>query len=421
MILRRFDAATWRPDRSGNSFTPEQRARLHAILDGVRERGEAGVREYAERLDGLRPTDPLRLARPELERALARVPRETLELLERTARRIERFAKEQRAALRDVEVAVPGGRAGHRVQPLERAGCYAPGGRYPLPSSVLMTVVPARVAGVSHVVVATPSRAPVMLAAAALAGADEVLCAGGAQAVAALAYGTELAPAVDLVCGPGNRWVTEAKRAVFGRVKIDMLAGPSELCVLADETACARRVALDLCAQAEHDPEATPVLVTTSPELPDEVERALEGELATLPTADVARAALAGHGACVVAADLETALAAVDRLAPEHLALDVRDPEYVAARVRNFGAVFLGTRTAEVLGDYGLGPNHCLPTGGAARFGGGLSVLDFLAVRTWSRIDRVIEASELVRDASALARLEGLEAHARSADSRLDY
>ncbi len=397
---------------------PATLAGAQAIVDDVRARGEAALREHAERLGDVAPGAPLVLGRPALEAALAALDAEGRATLERTAARVRAFAEAQRACLRELEHPLPGGAAGHTVAPVEVAGCYAPGGRFPLPSSVLMTCVTARAAGVARVWAASPRPAPVTLAAAAVAGAAALLAVGGAQAIAALAFGAGPVPACDAVVGPGNAWVTAAKQLVAGRVAIDMLAGPSELVVLADGSAEPARVAADLLAQAEHDVLAWPVLVTTSAALADAVERELERQLEDLPTAETARAALAS-GLCVLASDLEAALAVCDRLAPEHLQVEVADAARVAPRLRHYGGLFVGGASAEVLGDYGAGPNHTLPTGGTARWTGGLSVLTFLRVRTWLRIDDPGAAAELTRDAVRLARLEGLEAHARAAERRL--
>jgi phosphoribosyl-ATP pyrophosphohydrolase/phosphoribosyl-AMP cyclohydrolase/histidinol dehydrogenase len=280
-----------------------------------------------------------------------------------------------------------------------------------------MTAVTARAAGVERVIVATPSRDPIMLAAASIAGADAVLCCGGAQAVAAMAYGVPgvLEP-VDVVVGPGNRWVTAAKKLVAGTVAIDMLAGPSELVVLADETGDAQIIAADLLAQAEHDDDAVPILVTTSRRLGEGVEVELGRQLETLPTAATARRALANGFVCICPTMAE-AIAVVDRIAPEHLEVQTDDAAAVAKGVANAGAIFIGAASAEVFGDYGLGPNHTLPTGATARFSGGLSVFDFLRVRTWLASDA--GAPGVIGDVAAFARLEGLEAHARSAEARL--
>lgn len=401
-VLRRwapFDDATY------------ERAR--AIVEDVRSRGVAAVQEYGDRFGELRG-GPLVHDRAALRAALARTSRETVALLERAAARIEEFSRAQRSSLVDVRVDVPGGCAGHRVLPLASAGCYAPGGRYPLPSSVLMTVIPARVAGVREVWVASPGPSDVMLAAAAIAGADGVLGVGGAHAVAALAFGAGV-PACDCVVGPGNAYVTAAKAVVSSDVRIDMLAGPSEILIIADDSADPRLVAADMLAQAEHDPQAAAVLVTTHRPLVREVETELKAQLETLPTRKVACTAL-GNGFAVVVNSLDEAAAVSDRIAPEHVELLTREDARLSERLTRYGTLFIGAQSAEVLGDYGLGPNHTLPTGGTARHAAGLSVFTFLAARTWMRMERT--APEIIRDSAAMARLEGLEGHARSAEAR---
>lgn len=385
------------------------------IVDEVRAESAVAVRRWGVALGDIAPDAPLVLDRVALRAGLDRVPASTRALLERTADRIRAFAEAQRRAIGDVTVPVPGGRAGHRVMPLDAAGCYAPGGRFPLPSSVLMTAVTARAAGVGQVWVASPRPAPEAVAAAAIAGADGMLCVGGAQAIAALAYGADAVPPCAVVVGPGNRWVTAAKFLVSEHVRIDMLAGPSELLVVADDTASAETVAADLLAQAEHDPDAIPLLVTTDATLADAVDRALATQLESLPTRETAEAALR-NGFTVVVASIDEAIAIADRLAPEHLQILTRDAPAVAARCSAYGGIFVGHDSAEVMGDYGAGPNHTLPTGGTARHTGGLSVFDFLAIRTWLQLDH---PEELAEDAARLGRLEGLEAHARAADRRL--
>jgi phosphoribosyl-ATP pyrophosphohydrolase/phosphoribosyl-AMP cyclohydrolase/histidinol dehydrogenase len=389
------------------------------IVDAVRDEGEVAVRRYAEEFGEISPGDPLLVGPEELDRALAALREADRQLLERTAGRIEAFARAQRGSLREMTLEIAGGRAGHLIAPVERAGCYAPGGRYPLPSSVLMTAVTARAAGVERVWVASPKPAPATLAAAAVAGADGVLVVGGAQAIAALAYGFEGFERCDVVVGPGNRWVTAAKMLVSGSAGIDMLAGPSELVVLADRTADPSVVAADLLAQAEHDPDALPVLVTTSESLAAAVDAELASQLIDLPTREVAEAAL-GNGFVTVAPDLETAISLCDRLAPEHLQVMTERHQEIAGRCRHWGGLFIAAGSAEVLGDYGAGPNHTLPTGGVARHKGGLSVVDFLRFRTWLEIDDAGAARQTIEDSIALARLEGLEAHARAAERRLD-
>lgn len=395
------------------SVDPATDATVATIVADVRARGEKSLREYAERLDGLPVASQLTFDRSDMRRALDSIDSSTREVLERMATRIRAFATAQRAAISEISVPVPGGFAGHTLVPIKRAGCYAPAGRAPLPSSLLMAAVTARVAGVAEVIVATPNPSPLMLAAAALADADIVLGVGGAQAIAAMAYGIAV-PACDIIVGPGNRWVTAAKRAVFGDVAIDMLAGPSELVVLADATANPAVVAADLIAQAEHDPDAFATLVTTDSSLPDRVDAELARQLVTLSTVTIAREALA-NGLAVVCRDMDEAIAACDTIAPEHLQLSVADADAIAPRIANAGAVFVGERSAEVFGDYGVGGNHILPTQRGARFSAGLSVFTFLRARTWLRLD---DPSMVISDVAAVARLEGLEGHARAAERR---
>lgn len=397
-----------------------------AILDRVRIGGDLALREVAIELGDLPSpggpehsldTSPLVLDRDDLARDLERLPRDQRALLERVARRVTDFARAQRDAHTPVRLEIPGGFAGEEVVPLEAVGCYAPGGRAPLPSSVLMTACTARAAGVETVWVASPRPVPIVRAAAAVAGADALLCVGGAQAIAAFAYGTDSVPRVDRIVGPGNRWVTAAKRLVRDRVGIDFEAGPSELLVLADGTANATWVAADLLAQAEHDPDARPMLISTDADLLDRVEGELQRQLPTLATATTARAALAS-GFAFRAPNRAQAIAFANRLAPEHLSLQVESPEAWRPYLRHAGALFLGSRTPEALGDYGAGPNHVLPTGGAARYESGLSVRHFLRHRTTLEITDPEAAETLYADTAALATLEDLPAHAGSSELR---
>lgn len=393
--------------------------RARTIVEEVRGGGEPALRRWAETLGDLSPGEPLALERAALVRALETLAPDVRALLERVAGRIRRFALAQREALAPVNLAVPGGRAEARWEPVRAAGCYAPAGRHPLPSSVLMTAVPARVAGVEQVWVASPRPGPLVQAAAALAGADGLLAVGGAQAVAALAQGLGGAPRCDVVVGPGNRWVTAAKHVVSVDTGLDMLAGPSELVVVADGEADPELVAADLLAQAEHDADARVLCLSDDGDLLDRVEAALGRQLVDLPTAATARQALAASGA-VLLDDWDQAGTLLGRLAPEHLSLQGPRAEALAADRPPCGALFVGPRAAEVLGDYGAGPNHVLPTGATARFTGGLSVTSFLVQRTRLVLDRDDDdLADLARDSAALARLEGLEAHARSADRRV--
>ena len=388
---------------------------IDEILEEVRTVGEPAIRRFSEHFGDLAPGDQIVHDRADLKKALDRIRADERQTLERVASRIRHFAEAQREALIDVDVEVTGGRAGHRWIPVASVGAYAPGGRYPLPSSVLMTVVPAWVAGVKSVWAASPRPTDVTLAAAAIAGADGLLAIGGAQAIASLAFGV-LSPACDLIVGPGNKYVTAAKRALFGEVGIDGLAGPSEILVVADDRADPALVAADLLAQAEHDIDALPLLVTTSLRLANDVDHQIELQLADLPTSSVARQALT-NGFSLVVGSLDEAVSAAELVAPEHLALHVEQPDDLLGKLTSYGSVFLGGRSAEAFADYGVGPNHVLPTAGGARYQSGLSVMTFLKAPTWSRLD---DPAELIEDTVLLARLEGLEGHARAAMIRVD-
>ena len=425
--LRRLAATDL--DRSREPlFDGATAARAAAIVADVRAHGEAALRRWARELDGL-GEGRLFYSPDDCRRALAGLDSAAASLLERTAERIRSFALGQRSALSSFTMEIPGGVAGHEILPVASAGCYAPGGLHPLPSSVLMTALVAKTAGVESVWVASPRPAPETLAAASIAGADGLIAAGGAQAIAALAFGLggggayggrdgePRVPAAERIVGPGNRWVAAAKSLVAGEVPIESVAGPSELLVIVDGSADPELIAADLLAQAEHDPDALPILLATDDRLVAAVEEALGRRLADLPTAAVAIKALARGGA-LVDADLGALLAASEAFAPEHLELLVADADRLRARIRNAGAVFVGAGAAEVIGDYGAGPNHVLPTGGSARATGGLSVFSFLRIRTWMRIDDAAAAKGLYEDARDLARIEGLEAHARAAIAR---
>lgn len=384
------------------------------LVQDVATGGLGALRDLGERFGDLVEGDPLFISREACDQALLRIPADDRVLLERTAERIRRFADAQRAALTDVTIDVPGGTAGHRVMPVASAGCYAPGGRFPLPSSVLMTAVTARAAGVERVILATPRPTDITLAAAAIAGVDRVLAVGGAQAIAALAYGVEGLDPVDVIVGPGNKWVTAAKQVVVGRARIDLLAGPSELVVLADDSASPEVIAADVLAQAEHDPDAVPLLITPSSTLADRVRTALATQLRQLSTRDTAIQALS-NGGVVLVEDVDAGIAACEALAPEHLQVMTANSKTDAGRCTRYGGLFIGAGSAEVFGDYGVGPNHTLPTGGSARSTGGLSVFHFVAIRTWLDI---APTPQLVADTGRLADLEGLAGHAAAARCR---
>ncbi len=398
-------------------FDPEIEKTVREIVNRVRQRGGPGVRTYAEELDGLPQDSELYLNRGRLQEAFESLPEDDRQRLQRISARIGSFARAQLSSLTELEMQIPGGRAGHRVIPVERVGCYAPGGRYPLPSSVLMTVIPAKIAGVQEIWVASPDQSPLTLAAAWIAGASGMLAAGGAHAIAALAFGAGPVPSVDLIVGPGNRYVTAAKKYISGEVRIDMLAGPSELVIIADDSADPAIVAADLLAQAEHDDNAFPFLISLDDSLIAQVEIELIGQLSGLPSFQTACRALL-NGGSVLAPDLNTAAQWSDTLAPEHLQLCTRDARSFADQLSHFGALFIGEQTAEVLGDYGAGPNHVLPTNGTARSTGGLSVFTFLRIQTWMQLHEGEMPVQMLEDGAWFARQEGLEAHARAIERR---
>jgi histidinol dehydrogenase len=407
--------------RTAGAQMAEAAQRVDAILAQVAEGGDRALLDLTERFDGVRP-DPLRIPNERLEEAWASCDPVLRDALELAHRRILDFHRRQRPA--DLAVEGPHGELlGRRWRPVQRAGLYVPGGRAAYPSTVLMNAVPAQVAGVERLVMVTPPGPtgepnPTVLAAAHLAGIREIYRVGGAQAVAALAYGTESIPRVDVITGPGNLYVTLAKKAVYGRVAIDSLAGPSEVLVIADHSAQADQVAADLLAQAEHDPLAAAILLTTSAELAAAMPAALEQQLAGHPRAEITRAALRDWGLVVLCESLEQAASLSDCFAPEHLELLVESPEALADRIQHAGAIFMGPYSPEAVGDYLAGPNHTLPTSGTARFAGALSVETFLRHTSLIRFNRA--ALEATGPAViTLAESEGLHSHAESVRRRL--
>jgi len=407
-LLKTIKASDFKPDAAPRPLDEATLAAADAIVSGVREGGREALVEYAKKFDGHVDGQPLLLERDALEAAKARLDADDLALLERVADRVRKFAQAQLDAMSDLEMDVPGGKAGHSIVPVQRAGCYAPAGRYALPSTVIMTVVPAVVAGCGEVILATPGTSDLMLAAAAVAGADRVLAVGGAQAVAAMAYGFDGLERCDVIVGPGNRWVTAAKKIVSGDCGIDMLAGPSALVLVGDESSDPATVAADLLAQAEHDEDARAFLVTTDRDLIQKVVAELEQQLEVLPTAETARVAL-GNGAAVLCDSVEQVIATCNALAPEHLELHCNDSQAVANEIVNAGCLFIGHQSAEVFGDYGVGPNHTLPTAGTARFSAGLNVFTFVRVRTWLKL---VETEKKLSDQrNYLSRLAVLTAH----------
>jgi len=378
------------------------------IVSAVRARGDAALMSYAKRFDGL--DGNLEVPREEIEELAVRVPPKVRAAIAAAAKNIERVAKRQVPQRWKVKTA-PGVTVEQRVTPLDRVGCYVPGGRYPLPSSLLMTAIPARAAGVREIIVACPRPAPVVMAAARAAGVTRLFRMGGAQAIAALAYGTKTVPRVDKIVGPGNQYVAAAKALVATDCAIDFYAGPTEIVIVSDE-GNPEWIAADMIAQAEHDPQARAVLITTSRRLAKQVARAVAQQL---PKKGPAKESLARYGGIVIAASREEAAVLANRAAPEHL---VCDDDRLAAAVGAAGAIFVGSYTAQVAGDYAIGSNHVLPTNGAARFRGGLHAADFVRVSTVQRMTRQ-GLKILAPTVITLAREEGLEAHARSIEVRV--
>jgi len=395
---------------------------VSAILADVRRRGDAALIDYTEKFDRLSLTpEMMRLSKAEIEIAHEEIDTDLLDALKLAARRIEAYHIRQKP--QDMRFTDDDGvTLGAQWRAVEAAGVYVPGGLASYPSSVLMNTVPAKVAGVERIAMMVPSPDgvlnPLVLAAAAIAGVDEVYPIGGAQAIAALAYGTETIKPVDVIVGPGNAYVAEAKRQVYGVVGIDMIAGPSEIVVVADRDNDAEWIAADLLSQAEHDRVAQSVLITDDVDLAKKVVEAVERQLEALPRAEIARASWADYGAVFVLGSMDEAPALVNAIAPEHVELLVADPEAMLARIRNAGAAFLGPYTPEPIGDYVAGTNHVLPTGRRARFSSGLSVLDFMKRTSVVKCDP--ESFDRIGPAAEqLARAEGLDAHADSVARRL--
>jgi histidinol dehydrogenase len=426
----RLDARSEDFERAFTKLLGQKREVSEDVDDTVRDiiadvvtRGDAALIDYTRRFDALALTaETLRVADDEIEAAAKACPAEALAALRLAHERIQAYHRTQKPEDRTTTDAL-GVTLGWRWTALDSVGLYVPGGTASYPSSVLMNAVPAKVAGVRRTVMVAPTPRgetnPLVLAAAKLAGVDEVYRIGGAQAVAALAFGTATIAPVAKIVGPGNVYVAAAKRRVFGQVGIDMIAGPSEVLVVADESANPSWIAADLLAQAEHDMAAQAILITDSKQLADAVEEAVAAQLATLPRAAIAGASWRDFGAVILVRDLADAIPLVNLLAPEHLEIEAEHAEALAAKVRNAGAIFLGSHTPEAVGDYVGGPNHVLPTARSARFSSGLSVLDFMKRTSILRCDPE-SLRALGPAAVALARAEGLEAHARSVAIRLN-
>ncbi|HQA60462.1 MAG: histidinol dehydrogenase [Tepidanaerobacteraceae bacterium] len=409
--------------KKGKMQEVDVRQKVFNILEDVRKNGDQALIEYNKKFDDY--TGNMRITADDIKRAYDSLDEQVIKDIRFAAERIRRFAEIQKDSMREVkEVVSPGVILGHRIIPVQSCATYIPGGRYPLPSSALMSIIPAKVANVPRIVACSPpdsdvgSINPATLVAMDIAGADEIYCMGGAHAIGALAYGTETIKPVDMIVGPGNIWVTEAKRQVFGTVGIDFLAGPSEVLIIADETAEPDFIASDLLAQSEHDPNARGILISLSEDLAHRVISSLEKLLADLETEEVARKSWQDNGQVIVVDSVEDAVKLANKIAPEHLELCINNPEDVVDLLLNYGSLFIGNYAAEVFGDYVSGTNHILPTMKAARYTGGVWVGTFLKVVSFQMISKE-GAKELIPAASSLAKTEGLYAHKLAADIRL--
>jgi histidinol dehydrogenase len=402
----------------GERINPQEA--VTRILRDIRTQGEVALHAWTEKLDGKSP-DSFRVSSDSLQAALKSISKEERAALELSVSRIESFYKKQ--PLTSWITQEMGGVMGQLIRPIQRVGLYIPGGTAPLPSSVLMSAIPAKVAGVEQIVLAVPPQrgtgeiAPIILAAAALVGVEEVYAMGGAQAIAALAYGTESIRAVDKIFGPGNLFVTLAKKQVFGVVGIDGLAGPTETVVIADDSANPAWVAADLLAQAEHDVLASAILLTPSKQLAEAVQVEIGRQVETLPRAETVVQSLKDRGGIVLTKDIDEAIQLSNQYGPEHLCLSVREPWAWSEKVMSAGGIFMGEYSFEVLGDYVAGPSHVMPTSGTARFASPLNVWDFIHIISLIGLNEAT-GRELSKAAAVIARAEGLEAHARSADQR---
>lgn len=386
-----------------------------AIINDVKANGDEAVRKYSRQFNDC-DAENLEVSESEIEKALEKTPGELKNCINTAIANVKTFARAQLSAIKEIEIDINGAKLGHKIIPLERTGAYVPGGNYPLPSSAIMSVVPAKIAGVKEVMVCSPGIRPVTIAACAMAGADRIFRVGGVQAIAAMAYGTQTIPPVNKITGPGNKYVTAAKKEIYGVCGIDFLAGPSEVMIIADETAKPDFIAADMLAQTEHDIDARAYLVTTSRDLAGQVIKKLEEFLNIVETSGIASKALR-ESSIILVKNIGQAMEISNKKAPEHLEICYKNAEKDPGKYRNYGSLFIGNFSAEVFGDYCSGTNHVLPTNGVAKYSGGLSVFDFLKIQTYQYIQEKA-ASDLARTASKLARVEGLHAHKLSADLR---
>ena len=383
------------------------------IIADVKNNGDSAVKKYTEKFDG--KIESLEVTKTEIEEAIKTVPQEVIEAIKFSIKNVKTFAQAQLNSVKEFETENCGIKLSQKIVPLVRTGAYVPGGNYPLPSSAIMSIVPAKVAGVKEVIMCSPKIQPATIVAGYLAGADRIFRIGGVQAIAAMAYGTQSIPKVDKITGPGNKFVTFAKKQVFGVCGIDFLAGPSEVMVIADESANAKFVAADFLAQCEHDRDASAILLTTSESFAKEAKEQTEEFLKTLKTAEIAKKALE-HSYIIIVDSLDEAVEIANKKAPEHLEIMTKENEKLKSGLTCYGSLFVGDYSAEVLGDYCSGTNHILPTNKVARYNGGLSVFDFIKILTYQE---AIDGKEVLQNASVLANTEGLAAHKLAADVRL--
>ena len=413
--------------RAEKTATAEEKSSVEQvvreIMENVRTNGDRALLEYSKKFDNFQP-DTISVSKDEVKAAYGRVAPETVDCLKFSAERIRNFAEHQRGCIKELSYDIsPGVTLGHRIIPVESCGCYVPAGRYPLPSSALMSIIPARVAGVRRIAACSPASKehggihPAVLVAMDIAGADEIYCMGGAQAIAAYAYGTETVRAADIIAGPGNQYVTEAKRQAGGRVGIDMLAGPSEVVIIADETADPKWVAADSLARCEHDPNSWTIIITTSKKLAEDVLTHIDEELKELATAELAGQSWRDNGRILLADSMDEAVEAANDIAPEHLQVMTKDGEELSKGLHNFGSLFIGHHAPVAFGDYVSGTNHILPTLRCSRFSSGVSVGTFLKICSVQKVSE--EGARLLSPrCTHFAEVEGLFGHRRSAALR---
>lgn len=390
---------------------------IEQIIKKVREEGDKAILKYNKLFDN-NYNKKFKISKKEIKTAYKKIDLKTISSLKKAAKNIKLFAKAQLKQFKNFELKKEYGLIGQKIIPIEKIGCYVPGGNYSLPSSALMSVITARAAGVKEIIVCSPNIKPVTIVAADIAGADEIFSVGGVQAIAGMAYGTKQINKVDKIVGPGNKYVTLAKKRVFGEVGIDFLAGPSEVLIIADKTGNARFIAADLLAQAEHDADSKPNLITTSRKLAKKVSEEIRRQLKIIKTRSVAKRAIK-NGEIKIVDSIFKAAKLANEIAPEHLELQLKSPTKIIPRLRNYGSLFIGEYSAEVFGDYCSGTNHVLPTGYAAKYTGGLSVKDFIKVLTYQKISNKSSKS-LIQIAAQLAEIEGLDAHKKAALIRLE-